>query len=144
MTLKEYWKILNGHDWYYNYSDDQRVWRAGCDAQKRIEGIAKESPEHQALYSGFHSHYFYGKTSEFQKNDKRPPKPVRPFQVGERVKFIKNGSIGWECNDWASMDGLVVGDVYTVYHINNENPSVAVEEGNIKYDIHPDHFDWAE
>lgn len=34
------WK-LERHDWRYEYSDDGRVWRAGVNAQRELEAIAK-------------------------------------------------------------------------------------------------------
>jgi hypothetical protein len=40
MTLEEFEKALKGHDWYYEYSDDNRVWRAGT---ARYEEILKAS-----------------------------------------------------------------------------------------------------
>lgn len=29
--LQEFEKLLKNHDWYYEYSDDHRVWRNGCN-----------------------------------------------------------------------------------------------------------------
>jgi hypothetical protein len=31
-TRSEFGKRLKNHDWYYSYSDDHRVWRAGADS----------------------------------------------------------------------------------------------------------------
>lgn len=30
------------HDWYYNYSDDHRVWSAGYDRKREINAILSE------------------------------------------------------------------------------------------------------
>ena len=35
-------KALKGHDWYYQYSDDQSVWRRGRDQWKKICRIQTE------------------------------------------------------------------------------------------------------
>ena len=59
-TLREYYGILNSHDWYYSFSDDYTVYRKGRDAQIKIEGMAEQSEEHKKLYSGFKNHYFSG------------------------------------------------------------------------------------
>lgn len=36
MTREEFGKALKQHDWYYNYSDDHRVWKRGQTAQGRL------------------------------------------------------------------------------------------------------------
>jgi len=36
MTLME---RLKRHDWYYAYSDDGRVWKAGLNEEKRLIGL---------------------------------------------------------------------------------------------------------
>lgn len=35
-TLDQYRKMLSGHDWDYEYSDDHSVWQRGCDSIKRL------------------------------------------------------------------------------------------------------------
>lgn len=37
MTLEEFEKALQYHDWYYEYSDDHSVWRRGLDRQRQLE-----------------------------------------------------------------------------------------------------------
>jgi len=51
--LKEYQSILANHDWFYNYSDDHRVWQAGRASSERIRAIAKESEQHSKLYQDY-------------------------------------------------------------------------------------------
>lgn len=36
MTLME---RLERHDWYYAYSDDHRVWKAGVNEEKKLQGL---------------------------------------------------------------------------------------------------------
>ena len=50
MTIEEYKKLLTYHDWFYEMSDDHRVWQEGRLAQARIIAGAKESEEHMKLY----------------------------------------------------------------------------------------------
>ena len=40
VTLPEFWMICQGHDWYYAYSDDHRVYQAGYSAEQWINAIA--------------------------------------------------------------------------------------------------------
>lgn len=39
--LEDFIYKLEHHDWRYEYSDDGRVWRAGVNAQRELEAIAK-------------------------------------------------------------------------------------------------------
>lgn len=58
--LKDFYRMLGYHDWYYEYSDDHRVWTKGRDAKDTLERIAKESPEHKKLYEEFAKYIFSG------------------------------------------------------------------------------------
>lgn len=73
-SLQEYWDQLDLHDWFYSYSDDNRVWKRGEAEKSALLAIAKSSPEHQALYDGFHKHHFSGKAWNTEKAEK----PARP------------------------------------------------------------------
>ena len=72
VSLKDYWNMLNWHDWYYEFSDDGRVWREGKAAQEKLRAIAGQSPAHKDLFNGFASHH----------NDimahREPPTPIPP------------------------------------------------------------------
>jgi len=60
MELKEFDSMLKNFDWYYNMSDDNRVWRAGESANARIREVAKTSDVHKELYEVWSKHYFSG------------------------------------------------------------------------------------
>jgi len=60
MELKEFDSMLRTFDWYYQMSDDNRVWRAGESANARIREVAKTSAEHNELYEVWSKHYFSG------------------------------------------------------------------------------------
>ena len=45
--------MLSRHDWYYSYSDDNRVWRAGEASWKAIQVMLKEHPEFQSILDAF-------------------------------------------------------------------------------------------
>lgn len=42
MKLEEFKEMLEQHDWYYIYSDDLKVYRAGAEAAKRMRKAAQE------------------------------------------------------------------------------------------------------
>ena len=48
--LGDYFEMIDNFDSYYAYSDDNTVWRAGVNTEKKIEEARKQSPEHQKLY----------------------------------------------------------------------------------------------
>jgi len=50
MTIKEYKDLLDHHDWYYEYSDDHSVWKAGCANESRLIQIAEGKPKWMELF----------------------------------------------------------------------------------------------
>ena len=40
--LPELKRLLAEHDWYFEYSEDFRIWRVGSDRRKAIKALAKE------------------------------------------------------------------------------------------------------
>lgn len=75
MKLADYWDALTQHDWFYEMSDDHRVWAKGRSNQARMERISKESPEHKKLYDGFEKHVFSGQQVY---GTEKAPMPERP------------------------------------------------------------------
>lgn len=73
-TLQSYYDLLSRHDWYYTFSDDGSVYRAGAASEANLRKIADESPEHRALFEGFAKHYFSGSAW----GNERQPLPARP------------------------------------------------------------------
>ena len=73
-SLKSYWLALKRHDWYYDFSDDPGVWRAGSAEQARLQGIARESPAHEKLYYSWRDHY----NSEPTATGRAVPPPAEP------------------------------------------------------------------
>lgn len=73
MTLLDFYDMLAKHDWYYAYSDDNRVYLAGERSRKELMAVAEESVEHADLYRAWNSHMF---TGEPWGNEKTP-KPER-------------------------------------------------------------------
>jgi hypothetical protein len=60
MKLKEYYQQLQAHDWTHMMSDDHGVWKRGNAELKELKSIAKQSPQHQALFDAFDSYIWKG------------------------------------------------------------------------------------
>ena len=52
-NIREYFKQLRYHDWYYNYSDDHRVWKAGSANYDLIRDKSKENLTYKRMYKEF-------------------------------------------------------------------------------------------
>lgn len=74
VPLHHYWNMLNQHDWYHHFSDDMRVHNAGEANERKLSGIAAQSPQHKQMFDQFHAHHFSGEPWKTQ----RQPKPERP------------------------------------------------------------------
>jgi hypothetical protein len=74
VSLTEYWDMLNSHDWYYDFSDDHSVWKAGVANRDKLNTIARQSDDHKKLRDDFSKHYFSGEPW----GTERAPKPPRP------------------------------------------------------------------
>ena len=51
--LEQYYKDLEKHDWYYNYSDDHRAWTKGLNESKRLQAICQEDDTLSKMYTDF-------------------------------------------------------------------------------------------
>ncbi|AEA65618.1 hypothetical protein [Burkholderia gladioli] len=75
-TIEQFYDDLNGHDWFFCYSDDPRVYRSGSEDVARIEAIVQRlGGDHAALYEAFKRHHFSGEPWSTLKWDK-PARPV--------------------------------------------------------------------
>lgn len=81
VSLADFWDMLNSHDWYYDWSDDHRVWQAGRTVKEKLVLISGQSDTHKALYDGFTSHYFSGDAWHTEKKQK----PEKPQNTDEAV-----------------------------------------------------------
>lgn len=73
-TLADFYDMLERADWYYAFSDDGGVFRAGEAHFAKLNTMADQSPAHRALFDGFKKHFFTGRAW----NNERAPKPHRP------------------------------------------------------------------
>lgn len=74
ISLADFYDKLDRADWYYVFSDDGSVYRAGEHELATLEAMAEQSPEHRALFDGFRKHFFTGRAW----NNEQVPKPDRP------------------------------------------------------------------
>lgn len=77
MTLAKYYDLLDKHDWYYEYSDDNSVWRQGLSYSNMLIRISNEKPEYKEMYLAFKAHHYSGKPWPTEQS----PKPNKP--IGE-------------------------------------------------------------
>jgi hypothetical protein len=59
-SLKEYYtklgkyiRLLEWHDWDYEYSDDFRVWQRGVDTRNEIQRLQQEIDVSKHIYNAF-------------------------------------------------------------------------------------------
>lgn len=72
MDKQAFFNECKKHDWFYNYSDDSRVWNAGRVDKDRLLAIASNKPELKSIWEAWAEHMFSGK--DFGKEPK--PKPT--------------------------------------------------------------------
>jgi hypothetical protein len=58
MTPRQYWTACRLHDWFYIYSDDPGVYRAGREDQLRIEAMARKDPALKKILDAWHQYHF--------------------------------------------------------------------------------------
>lgn len=73
-SLNEFYKWLEAHDWFYDYSDDHSVWRKGSQSMGAIRGAVETGPaEYKKLFDAYEK---YVNRKEGENIDK-PVKPAR-------------------------------------------------------------------
>lgn len=77
VSLKEFYEMLEKHDWYYAWSDDVRVYDRGMLSYGRLAKVAEQSDKHRELLKAYADHMFSGKPWNTVQTPK-PEKPVDP------------------------------------------------------------------
>ncbi len=73
-TPGEFWEQCQSFDWYYLYSDDHRVYKAGKAGEKALLETAERDPHLMEIYEGWVKHM----TSGPAFGTERLPKPPKP------------------------------------------------------------------
>ena len=71
---QEFFKLCESHDWYYEYSDDGRVWRKGREQHEKLQSMVAKHEEYRAIYRSWAEHKFSGAHMKTEKK----PKPIMP------------------------------------------------------------------
>jgi len=77
MSLRELYKALEAHDWYYAMSDDGSVYNKGHIAERQLRAAANLISGGQALFDAFALYQFSGPAW----NRPQAPKPEMPAEV---------------------------------------------------------------
>jgi hypothetical protein len=61
-TVEEYYNDCKHLDWFYQYSDDNRVYQSGLFAHRKLENFAQDSqdPVFEKIYKAFRDYNFSG------------------------------------------------------------------------------------
>ena len=71
--MQEYYDLLEAHDWYYQYSDDHRVWRRGTGERDTLKKLSALSLRHRELFEAYYNHM-----DPADIGGPKYPKPERP------------------------------------------------------------------
>jgi hypothetical protein len=69
--LNAYISELSSHDWYYTYSDDGSVYRAGERKEQALRAKAKEHPVYQKAWNIWSGWVFAGDASKVDAKGQR-------------------------------------------------------------------------
>lgn len=62
--FNDYLEKLENHDWYYHYSDDGRVWRAGKARRAELRALADSENVYNLMYQACHDLHFRDNATE--------------------------------------------------------------------------------
>ena len=67
-SIVEYYEMLKNHDWYYDFSDDHEVWKAGNANIRLIRAIAEaKQADYKRMFDAFEKAMFSGDAFETPK-----------------------------------------------------------------------------
>jgi hypothetical protein len=61
--LEEFYTMLEGHDWYFDYSDDHRAWDKGRKERYAIQAKMQENDKLRKLWEAY-ADYIWKRTDE--------------------------------------------------------------------------------
>jgi hypothetical protein len=74
-ALRAFYDRCKHIDWYYDYSDDGRVYERGRNAMRQLEAEAKAAPELKAIFDAWHDYYHVGKPPGQDPGKQKPERP---------------------------------------------------------------------
>lgn len=74
ISLKDYWNMLAQHDWFYEYSDDHRMYCEGRDNAQKLWQLAERDPAYKDLYIAYRK-YVFGVPAKPGQPVSQPPCP---------------------------------------------------------------------
>lgn len=72
--LQAFYDKCKHHDWFYEYSDDGRVYDKGRNARYELQKFCKMHPKYKEIYR----QWSYYKFSGDHMNTEKQPLPIRP------------------------------------------------------------------
>ena len=55
MNIEQYFNLCSTHDWFYQYSDDHRVWQEGSRHAERIRYLASDNEAYEKIRQEFNN-----------------------------------------------------------------------------------------
>jgi hypothetical protein len=76
MTTQEFDDLLTRHDWYYHFSDDNRVYTSGVASENKIKFILRNcSDDFKRIYNEHHARHYRREIFHPNLDDYKPPFP---------------------------------------------------------------------
>jgi hypothetical protein len=74
--LIEFWDACNQFDWYYNFSDDHRIWQTWRPRHNMLlEGVKALGVDAELLYKQWYGHHFNEDNGFTGPALDKPPRP---------------------------------------------------------------------
>ena len=60
-SIVEYYEMLKNHDWYYDFTEDDEVWKKGTEEREHLRSIASEKGlDYERMWKAFNDAMFSG------------------------------------------------------------------------------------
>jgi len=58
MSIEDYKKELESHDWFYGMTEDNGIYRAGLHNEQRLAELSNLSKEHKELFKEYKENHY--------------------------------------------------------------------------------------
>jgi hypothetical protein len=69
ITIEEFYDMLEKHDWYYDFADDHRYWKAGKASLEKIKILTQKDSIFARLYLDY-STWIFSNSEKLKPNIK--------------------------------------------------------------------------